>query len=88
MRAFLARLRAVAAEVAATEPARLAEVARTLLGAAVALGWVTLDDARINTVTTAGAFAVSWLLTRLVRRRVVPTSKTITIDDGRTVRGD
>ena len=88
MRAFLGRLRAVAAEVAATEPARLAEVGRTLLGAAVGLGWLTLDNTAINSVATAGALGLSWVLTRLVRRRVVPVTKTITLSDNTILRGD
>jgi hypothetical protein len=87
MPAFLGRLRVVAAEVAATEPARLAEVGRTVLGLAVALGWLTLDNAAVNSTATTGALVVSWLLTRLVRKKVVPVTKTITLSDY-TIRSD
>lgn len=88
MSTLRSRLRAVAAEVAATEPARLAEVARTLLTAAVGVGWLTLDNTAINSVATTAALVVSWLLTRLVRNKVVPTSKTITLSDNTILRGD
>lgn len=88
MTTFWSRLRVVAAEMAATEPARLAEVVRTLLGAAVGVGWLTLDNAAISSVATTAALVVSWLLTRLVRERVVPEVKTVPMSNGVIVRED
>lgn len=57
------------------EPARLAERVRLLLVAAVTLGWITVDEAWINSVVSAVAVVGSLLLTRQVRASVAPVSK-------------
>jgi hypothetical protein len=59
----------------ATEPARLAEFARTVLVGLVGLGWITVDDTTINTATSVVGLLVSWALTRFVRNRVAPVAK-------------
>lgn len=65
MTTFLARLKA-------TEPAKLAEFARAILAALVAVGWVTLDEQAIAAVVSVVALVGSWALTAFTRRRVTP----------------
>lgn len=57
------------------EPARLAEGVRVVLVAGVTLGWLTIDDARINAIVSAVAVVASLLLTRQVRATVAPVAK-------------
>lgn len=54
------------------EPAAYAEIARLVVGAIVALGWVTVDDATANTVASAIGTLVSIALTVAVRQHVAP----------------
>lgn len=68
MRDFLVRVKN-------TEPARVAEFGRAVLAGLVTLGWVTVDDATINTATSGVALLLSWGLTSFVRNRVSPVSK-------------
>jgi hypothetical protein len=75
MRKILDTLKRVWARVRALEPARLAEAVRFALAAAVTLGWVTIDDARINAIASAVAVVGSVLLTRQVRGAVTPVAK-------------
>lgn len=58
-----------------TEPEAVAEGARVLLGALVALGWISLDDATTNAIITAVAALASIALTHWSRRRVTPVAK-------------
>lgn len=75
MSQILDTLKRAWARVRAMEPARLAEAVRVALVAAVTLGWVTIDDARINAIVSAVALVGSLLLTRQVRSTVTPVAK-------------
>lgn len=75
MSQILDTLKRAWARIRATEPARLAEAVRVALVAAVTLGWLTLDDARINSIVSAVALVGSLLLTRQVRGTVTPVAK-------------
>lgn len=59
----------------ATEPVAVAELVRVVLAALVTLGWVTLDEPAVMTVSTAVAGLVSLALSWWARRRVTPTAK-------------
>lgn len=63
------------AQVRALEPARLAEGARLVLVAAVALGWWQIDDARINAIVSGVAVVASLVLSGAVRSTVTPVAK-------------
>lgn len=75
MRDFVMRVLAAARRVRSLEPAALAEFARAVIVAAVAAGWVALDDSTVATIASAAGFALSLGLTWLVRRNVVPEAK-------------
>lgn len=62
-------------KIRATEPAQYAELARSILLALVGVGWLTLDEPTVNTVSTVVAGVVSVVLTRFVRKSVTPTAK-------------
>lgn len=72
---ILDTLKRVWARIRATEPARLAEGVRVALAAAVTLGWLTIDDARINAVVSAVAVVASLFATHQVRANVTPVAK-------------
>jgi hypothetical protein len=72
MRETIAR---VWARVRALEPARLAEAVRMALAATVTLGWLTIDDARVNTIVSAVAVVASLFATNRVRASVTPVAK-------------
>lgn len=59
--------------LAALEPARLAEGARWALAALIGLGWLTLDDATVNSIATVAGVLLSAVLTEATRKRVTPT---------------
>lgn len=67
-------MRALLARLAATEPARLAELVRSVLVGLVTVGWVTVPDTTENSVVSAVAYLASIALTRFVRGRVTPTA--------------
>ncbi len=54
------------------EPAMYAEVARLVIAALVALGWVTVDDNTANTIVTLVGGILSVVLTVVVRSHVTP----------------
>ena len=58
-----------------TEPAAVAEGARIVLGALIALGWVSIDSATTNGIITAVGAVASVLLTAWTRNRVTPAAK-------------
>lgn len=58
-----------------TEPAAAAEAVRAVLVALVALGWATIPDATINTITSTVGVLVSIGLTWWTRNRVTPAPK-------------
>jgi hypothetical protein len=60
---FLARVRD-------TEPARWAEIARTLIGIGVGADWIAVDQLTTNWVVTGVGLVSSWLLTVFVRSSV------------------
>lgn len=62
-------------KIRATEPAKYAELVRSILLALVGVGWLTLDEPTVNTVSTVVAGVVSVVLTRFVRKSVTPTAK-------------
>lgn len=57
------------------EPARLAEGVRAVLIGLVGLGWLTIDDALINSIATGATLVISGILTVFVRNRVTPVAK-------------
>lgn len=61
--------------LAKLEPAAVAEAARMVLAALVAVGWLALDDVAINTVVTAVSAVLSVMLTVFVRKNVTPVNK-------------
>ncbi len=69
------RLLALWGKVKSTEPARLAEFVRTVLVGLVGLGWVTVDDATVNTTVSVVGLLGSCALTKFVRNRVTPVAK-------------
>ncbi|HEY0638374.1 MAG TPA: hypothetical protein VGD67_12070 [Pseudonocardiaceae bacterium] len=58
-----------------TEPVVTAEAVRLVLGGAVAIGWVTLDEPRIMAVATAVAVLASIGGTVWARARVTPLGR-------------
>lgn len=62
-------------KIRATEPAKWAELVRSILLALVGVGWLTLDEPTVNTVSTVVAGVVSVVLTKFVRKSVTPTAK-------------
>ena len=75
MKTLLDNLKRAWARLRAEEPARLAEGVRVALVAAVTLGWVTIDDARINAAVSAVAVVASLFATKKVRAAVKPQAK-------------
>lgn len=63
------------ARIRATEPAQWAELVRALIAALVAVGWLTIDAATVNVVASVVGAAASFVLTRFVRKAVIPTAK-------------
>lgn len=58
------------------EPAAWAEVVRLVIGALVALGWVTVSDTATNSIVTAVGAVLSIVLTVVVRQHVTPVQTT------------
>jgi hypothetical protein len=56
------------------EPAAYAELARLVITAVVALGWVTVDNATANTIASVIGTIVSIVLTVAVRQHVTPVT--------------
>lgn len=57
------------------EPVKFAEAVRSLLISLVGLGWLTIDDALINSIATGVTLVVSGVLTMFVRSKVTPVAK-------------
>lgn len=62
------------------EPAVYAEVARLVILALVALGWVTVDNATANTIASAIGALLSVVLTVAVRQHVTPVTTRPPVD--------
>lgn len=62
-------------KIKATEPAKWAELVRSILLALVGVGWLALDEPTVNSVSTVVAGVVSVVLTKFVRKSVTPTAK-------------
>lgn len=58
-----------------TQPVGLAEVVRMVVVALVGAGWLTLDDAAVNTVVSVVGVVVSIGLTWWTGRKVTPLAK-------------
>lgn len=56
----------------ATEPVAYTELVRLVLAAAISVGWITIDDDRINIVASAAGLVISLVLSWLARARVTP----------------
>jgi hypothetical protein len=56
------------------EPVAIAAAVQAVLAAAVAVGWVTLDNAAIATIGTAVAAVASIVVTIITRSKVTPTA--------------
>lgn len=58
-----------------TQPVGLSEVVRMIVVALVGAGWITLDDATVNTVVSVIGVAISIGLTWWTGRKVTPVAK-------------
>lgn len=58
-----------------TQPVTLAEVVRLVVVALVGAGWLTLDDAAVNTVVSVVGVVASIALTWWTGRKVTPVAK-------------
>lgn len=56
------------------EPVALAEAVRLLLAALVTAGWITIDSATTNWITTVVGLVASVVATVWTRRRVTPVA--------------
>lgn len=64
------------------EPAAYAEVARLVIAALVAVGWITIDNTAVDTVLTAAGAILSIFLTATVRANVTPVVTVPPVVDG------
>lgn len=67
--------------VTQTQPVGLAEVVRMIVLALVSAGWITVDDATVNTIVSVIGVAISIGLTWWTGRKVTPVAKPRT-DEG------
>lgn len=63
-----------AAQSRRPEPVAIAAAVQAVLAAGVTIGWVTLDDATVNTICTVIAGAASLMCTAIARSKVTPVS--------------
>lgn len=63
--------------VPSREPAAYAEAVRLVIAALVGVGWITVDDAKLNAIATGVGALLSIGLSLAVRRNVTPVRPSI-----------